>query len=159
MGAQANGIAAVKKIQSDSSARIDVVQQQARSQVQVLKSTTEADANAKARSIKLMIKNKERLETAKVNAEAIKLLSAANYEKKCEENEAIGQMTDKQFKLQMAERSVTSMSTMGNASWKMPDQILQFYESFSPYLRMGNVTASELLQNIGSSRSKKKYGR
>jgi len=149
--AEANGIAAVKKILSEVSATTDVLKQKARSEIQVLTATTEADANAKGRRIKLEIKNKERLETAKVEAEAIKLRSEALYEKNCKENDAIGQMTDKQYKLFMADKSISAMAEMGNASWKMPDQILQFYESFSPYLRMGPVTASEMLNGIADS--------
>lgn len=154
---EAVGLAEVKKIQSESSAAIDVHKQKATSEIEVIESTTKAEQEAKSRRIQLEIKNKERLETARVNAEAMKMRAEAEYDKTCKENEAVKGMTDKQFKLQMADESIKAMENMGNASWKMPDQILQFYESFSPYLRMGrHVTAGELMKSMGGTGGKKR---
>eukprot|EP00463_Aulacantha_scolymantha_P000124 TRINITY_DN1071_c0_g1_i1.p1 TRINITY_DN1071_c0_g1~~TRINITY_DN1071_c0_g1_i1.p1 ORF type:complete len:92 (+),score=16.73 TRINITY_DN1071_c0_g1_i1:563-838(+) len=57
-------------------------------------------------------------------------------------------MSKKQFALEKAEVGVQAMEKIGQAQWRMPNKILQFYESFTPYLRMGPMTAREVLNNL-----------
>lgn len=112
--------------------------------------TTAAEADAKAREIKLQITNKEKLETARSEAEAISLMAQANFERISKENNAAASMSEQQYQLQMANQAVEAMGQLGKAAWRHPDKILQFYESFSKYLRLGPMTAPELLGEMVS---------
>merc|ERR1712025_763800 len=106
-------------------------------------------AQAAAEKIRLSIECKEIKEKAETKAEKITLIANANYLKKVKENQAAAKMSKKQFDLLSAEYGIKAMENIGRAKWRMPSNVMQFYESFSPYLRMGPITAQELMGEMG----------
>lgn len=135
----------VQKITTKSQANALITKLDAENKVTVLLETTVANCEAAAKEIQLEIECRETKEKAEAEANSIKTISAANFTKSKKENEAAAKMSDNQFKLLQAELAVKAMKHFGSAQWRMPSDVLQFYESFSPYLRMGPITAEELL--------------
>jgi len=149
----ASSKAEVKKIESESKAATQVIKLRSDNEVYVENAITDVKAKSEAEKIRLAIECKEIKLKAETEATAIDLTSQAQHHRACKVNEAASKMSKKQFELQKANKGADAMKKIGNANWRMPNKILQFYETFTPYLRMGPMTAHEILNTLDDKKN------
>merc|ERR1712100_376599 len=86
----------------------------------------------------------KRLE-AETEASSIRAMAEANYEKGCKEQEVNSRMPAQELELKRLELIVQAVQHYGQSAWRPPDEMQAFNNKLLPYLRLGPVSAAEVI--------------
>lgn len=96
-----------------------------------------ARAKAEARRIEIEIENEALMAAANTEAAAIKARADAENTKRTKELEAYDAMTEKQLKLELADRQVEMARHFGQAAWLHPDRLMRVLKDYDADIRIG----------------------
>merc|ERR1712070_608045 len=86
----------------------------------------------------------QRLE-AETEASSIRAMAEANYEKGCKEQEVNSRMPPQELELKRLELIVQAVQHYGQSAWRHPEEMQAFNNKLLPYLRLGPVSAAEVI--------------
>lgn len=150
----ADSDAECKKIASDAEALLEVIRLKTNNEVNVLRETAMVQGEVKRKELLLSITIEEKITSAKIDAQAIKLMADAEYDRESKKHTSRANMPAKQIQLIMANQSVRCFEGISRSTWRNPDKTIEFYESFGDHLRqINNQSPAALLQEMGTAQS------
>eukprot|EP00056_Hartaetosiga_gracilis_P006444 m.96660 g.96660 ORF g.96660 m.96660 type:complete len:850 (+) comp12472_c0_seq1:59-2608(+) len=129
--------------QADIDARIAAAK--ADTEIKLQLATSDARASAESQKIRLEMETQKKVQDARAEAEAISLIAEAEFNKRTKENEAASHIPEQELQIQLARLQVEMLEKIGNSAWQYPDIYTGFLKSFSDKLRIGSMTAGEVL--------------
>merc|ERR1712070_1093367 len=82
-----------------------------------------------------------------MGASSIRAMAEANYEKGCKEQEVNSRMPAQELELKRLELIVQAVQHYGQSAWRHPDEMQAFNSKLLPYLRLGPVSAAEVISD------------
>merc|ERR550514_2074691 len=156
---QAQAKAEVAQKQAESEAKVRLAHAKAQNEIALMEATNAARAQAEAQKIEFemqreMAENQNAIEeislkqkqrAAESEAAAILAMANAEYERGIKEQEVKSRMPPQELELKRLELIVDGMKNYGQAAWRYPEEMQSLMNQLKPYLRLGPMSATELL--------------
>lgn len=163
---QAQARADVEQKQAESESKVKLAQAKAQNEIALMEATNAARAQAEAQKIEFdmqreMAENQNAIEEmrlkqkhreAETEAAAILAMANANYEQGMKQQEVASRMPPQELELKRLELVVGGMKHFGQAAWRHPEEMQSMMNQLKPFLRLGPMSASDLLSAANAAR-------
>merc|ERR1719456_847282 len=156
---QAQAKAEGEQTQAESESKVRLAQARAQNEIALMEATNAARAQAEAQKIEFemqreMAENQNAIEeislkqkqrAAETEAASILAMANANYERGIKEQEVAKLMPPQELELKRLAFVVEAVKNYGQAAWRHPEEMQSLMKQLKPYLRIGPMSATELL--------------